>query len=128
MSKRMKTTIELLAYDGAAQTNDPTDIDRIKLILEETSITEFFRRKEAIANATTDYAIIMPDAATDYLLLFTDQEISIKLNGSVTALTLKPKIAGTKTFGFYQRGTISAITLTNASGSVANIDLIAVNI
>lgn len=127
MAKRIKSIIEFIMYEGTL-TNNPSDTDKIKNTVEDTSITELFRRRESIADAVTDQSIPLPDAATDYLLIFVDQQISIKLNGSTDAIVLKPKTAGTKAFAFYLRGTASALTITNASGSAANVDIISVQI
>lgn len=127
MSNSIKLTVDFLSYVGNL-TNNPTDSIKIKNIVEESTVTEIFRRLESIADSIVDQTIPLPDASTDYLLIFVDQDVSIKLNGSSDPIVLKAKTAGTKAFVFGMRGTISALTISNASGSAANIDVISVQI
>lgn len=127
MAKPLRLIVEFLSYEGTL-TNNPTDAMSIKRKVEEADVTEVSRVQTQIAASAVDQAIALPDAATDYLVLFSDREITIKLNGSSDALTLKPKTAGTKCPVFVMRGTISALTISNAGATAANIDLIAVNI
>lgn len=124
---KSKLTIDFISYDSAL-TNNPEDAIKIKKSVSESNITEVFRRQESIANAVSNQVIPLPDVASDYLLIFTDQTITIKLNGSSDAITLSPKAAGTKTPTFVVRGIISGLTVSNASGNAANVDIIAVNI
>ena len=127
MSSKTKVTLDFLSYVGST-TNNPSDAEKIKLSVEESAVTEVWRRKESVITATSDQNIPLPDAASDYLLIFVDQTITIKLNSSVSAITLTPKAAGTKTPVFYLKGTISALTISNASGNTANLDIIAMNV
>lgn len=128
MAKPLRLLIDFLSYEGTS-TNDPQDAIALKRKVEESNVTEVSRVQTVIPISTTDQVITLPDANTDYLILCIDREISIKLNGSSTALTLKPKAPGTKCPVFMMRGDITALTITNASAqNVANIDLIAVNI
>ena len=127
MAKSLKLSLDFQVIEGT-QSNNPEDLTRVKGRAEESDVSELFRKQEAIPDATTDLAIALPDAASDYLVIFTDQEISIKLNGSATAITLKPKIATKKTPVTFLRGTISSLSISNASGAVANVDIVAVNI
>lgn len=127
MAKPLRLIVDFLMYEGS-QTNNPQDAIKIKSTVEESDVSEGLRRLESIADVTNDLAISLPDANSDYLMLFTDREISIKLNGSATALTLKPRANGSKTPVFLMRGDITALTVSNNSGAAANIDIVAVNI
>lgn len=105
-------------------TNVVTDSIAVNQEISETQLSEISRIfKKEIANAASDVEILDGVSADSYAMLFCDQEISIKLNGSADSITLKPKSAGTKTPVFLLRGTISSILVTNNSGSVANIDI-----
>lgn len=126
MAKPLSLTLDFLVFEGSA-TNNPADAIKIKKTVQETDVSEVFRKMESVADGASDQSIPLPDASSEYLVIFTDQEISIKVNGSTTALTLKPKAAGTKTPAFYWRGTITALTVSNGSGNAANVDIIAVN-
>lgn len=127
MAKPLKLIVDFLSYEGTL-TNNPADATQIKKKVEESDVTEVSRFQSVISDGTTDQAIALPDAATDYLLIFTDREVSIKLNGSSDALVLRPRANGTKTPVFVMRGTISALSISNASGGDANVDIISVNI
>lgn len=126
---RLSLTVDFLAYDSAQPTNDPQDAVKIKKRVEEATITEVNRYfPMAVPDATTDLAIALPASTTDYLLIFTDETVSVKLNGSATAITLKPRASGAKTPAMLIRGDITALTVSNASGKVANLDVVAVKI
>lgn len=125
--KPLRIILDFLSYEGTL-TNNPQDAVAIKRKVEESNVSEVTRLQSSIAPATVDQAITLPDSTSDYLLLFIDRQISIKLNGSSDALVLKPKVAGTKTPVFLLRGDITGLTISNAGADAANIDLIAVNI
>lgn len=127
MPKPVSITIDFLSFEGTTS-NDPADSIRFNKKVEEADVSEVFRRQEAIADSTVDQVIALPDVATDYLIISVDQIVTIKLNGSSDALTLSPKSAGVKTPVFYIRGIVSAMRISNSSGSVANVDIISVNI
>src|SRR5271157_2988815 len=124
MSKKTRLLIELLMYESIKETNDPSDADKVKNIIEECSVTDIYRVKQAIVDATAAYQIIPPNMTDadffDYLLIFTDQEISIDINASPEAETLIPKAAGVKTFVFFYKGQISYLDINNNSGNTAN--------
>lgn len=122
---RLDLLIDFLAYDNTEPTNDPADAVKIKKRMQFTDVDEVSRLfPTKVADGTTDQAIPLPDASSDLLIILTDQTISIKLNGSSDAQTLKPKTAGKKTPVLVQLGTITGLTLSNASGSTANVDII----
>lgn len=124
--KSLNILIEFLSYDGNLS-NDPQDGNKIKNRIQDTNITEVYRIQSTVPDTTVDLAMDLPDAATDYVLLFVDREVSIKVNGSATAQVLKPRANGAKTFVWFVKGTISSVSVSNASGAAANIDFIAVN-
>lgn len=125
--KPLRIILDFLSYEGTL-TNNPQDAVAIKRKVEESNVSEVSRFQSSIAAATVDQSITLPDATSDYLLLFIDRQISIKLNGSSDALVLKPKANGLKTPVFMMRGDIIGLTISNAGTEAANIDLIAVNI
>lgn len=118
--------IEILSYSGPAS-NDPSDSCKIKNRTEDTNITDFSRIQTQIADGTTDQTISVPDSNFEYLAVFTDQEVSIKLNSGSESITLKPRAQGTKTFAFFNRGELSALEVSNSSGEIANLDIFMVN-
>lgn len=125
MSKRIDLLVDWLSYDGTQISNDPADATRAKVRVQEDAATEVTRLQSQIPNSTVDLEIVLPDADTTYLLIFTDQEISVKLNNSATAITLKPKTATKKAPTLQLRGSISKLLVSNASGAIANVDVIA---
>ena len=126
---RLKLDLSLLIYDSTEQTNDPSDAIKLKKSVEESELSEVTRLFPiSIPDGTTDQTLTLPDATTDYLLLLTDRVISVKLNGSTTAITLRPKIAGKKTPVMLVRGDVTALSVSNASGTDANLDMVAVQL
>lgn len=126
---RLTLLLDFLVYDNAQPTNDPANSIKVKKRVEEASISDTLRLfPTQIADATVDQSIPLPAASCDYLVLLTDQAISVKLNGSSTAQVLNPKAAGIMTPVLMIRGTITAMLVSNASGNVANLDISVVKI
>lgn len=128
MAQRVSLLVDLLAYESTQVTNDPKDATKAKVRVEESAASELFRHQQSIPDSTVDLSIDLPDANTDYLLIFMDQTVSIKLNGSGDSLTLSPKIAGTKSIGLVLKGDITQLQISNSSGTAANVDIIAINV
>ncbi len=129
MSNKLKLLIDLFAYSTVAPTNDPSDDSiKIKKLIEESSFSEIQRQLISVADEITDQTINLADATCEYLIILADQDISVKINGSSTSMTLKVKSAGTKIPVFFMRGTITAVTVSNASGEIANLDVITINL
>jgi hypothetical protein len=126
MSKFLNLTVDFLAYDSATATNDPADADKIKRSISDT-ISQFSRPSLAIADATVDQVISLPAASCDYLLVFVDQIVTLKINGDA-GKSFKPTASGKKTCVLVMRGAITALSVSNASGATANVDVIAAKI
>jgi len=121
--KKLDLILDMLVYEGN-QTNDPTDADKIKGKIQETEILEVIRNKLSLADATVDQVVALPENPSTYLVILVDRQVSIKINGISTAITLSPHANGKKTPAFYWRGSITALTVSNASGAAANVDII----
>ena len=118
-----KLKIQLIGTEND-NTNVITDSIAINSETEDRDVAEIARVfQKAIADATVDEEILDTVVADSNALLFTDQEITIKIDGSGDTLTLKPIKAGSKTPVFLMRGSIGSILVSNASGSIANIDI-----
>lgn len=129
MANFLNVLIDILAYDSLTQTNDPADSIKAKQRLQESNFTAVTRLFPAsIANSVVDQNIALPNNPSDYLVIFTDQQVSIKLNGISTPIVLNPQTAGMKTPAFFMRGVITSLTVSNASGTPANMDIIAVQL
>lgn len=128
MAKPVRLTVDFLSYEGSAPTNNPQDSVELKRKVEESNVSEVARFQKSIPASTTDAALTLADSTNDYFIMCVDQTVSIKVNGSSTAITLKPKTAGTKTPAFLIRGTITSLTITNANLVAANIDFVSVKI
>jgi len=121
--KFLNIIMDLWSNDGCP-TNDPQDTMKLKNVIQD-AITDMTRQQIQIAPATVDQTITLPTATTNYVGILTDEPISIKINGVGTAIACTPKIAGRKTLVFFNKGTISALTVSNAGTVAANIDVIA---
>jgi hypothetical protein len=124
--KNLDLIFDLLIYEGST-TNDPKDAIKVHNKIQETEVQSNSKQQLAVADNTTDLVISLPDANSDYLIILTDRDISIKHNGSSTAETLKTRAPGKKTLVFYHRGPTTTLTLSNSSGAVANVDIIIAN-
>lgn len=123
--KNLDLILDLLAYEGAA-TNDPKDATKVTNKTQETEIKGLIRYDYQFADGALDQVVVVPNP-TDYLVILADREISIKLNGWSTALTLKPRANGKKTWVYYTKGSVTGLSVSNASGAVANVDIIVAN-
>ena len=73
-----------------------------------------------VVTATTDGAIALGSITTaDIFYISSDQAITYKLNGSATAVTLDANC-----HHIYMGTAITALTVTNASGSTAYLDIL----
>lgn len=124
--KPLEILIKFLNYTGNIE-NNPEDAIKITNRIQQDDTTGQIRYQNSIPDSTVDQAIALPDAATDYLLIFIDREVTIKMNGGSEVLTLKPRANGVKTFAFFMKGTVSGLSVSNASGAAANVDIISVN-
>lgn len=122
----LNVILDLIAYEGTP-TNDPSDAEKIKNTVNETTVAAITRYKLQLADSTTDQAVALPDPNSDYLVILTDRDISAKVNGSATAVALKTRANGKKTFVYYTKGPVTGLTLSNASGGIANVDILIAN-
>ena len=127
MSK-LKFSSDFIAYSDINQTNDPKDQTKIQQVTEEKDFKSLLRSKIKVLDAVVDQSIAVPEANSEYLLIYTDQEITIKLDGATASRTLKPRAVGVKTLTYMERGSISTILVSNASGLTANLDIISVKL
>jgi len=99
--QRLGTTVNLLAF---SKTFSDEEHDEAQQHYEE------------VANGAVDQVINLgPLTTVEILALSSDQSITLKINGSVTAVGVK----GLLVWG----GNITALTVSNASGSQANIEM-----
>jgi hypothetical protein len=128
MAQFLDLTVDFLSYAASSATNDPADAISAKVKVSEDTVNKISRQQMIVADSTVDQAIALPDASSDYLVIFVDRQVSVKLNGSSTALVLKPKTNGKKVPALVWRGTITSLSVSNSSGGAANIDVIAANL
>lgn len=118
-----KLKIQLIGTQNA-NTNVITDSISINSEVEEADVSEISRvLVKTIPDAAVDTEILEAVSADGLALLFTDQPISIKINGSADPISLIPTATGLKTPVFMLRGTIDSILVSNSSGSPANLDI-----
>lgn len=124
----LRLILDFVAYRDPRPTNNPKDATKLDVEYELNSFSELCRKSISVADSTTDQAVTLADPNSDLLIVSTDQEISVKLNGSSDSLVLKPKGSGVKTPALYLKGDVTAISVSNASGNSAQVDFISVNI
>lgn len=129
MANKLTLLIDFAAYTAALATNNPSDdATKVKLFNQEANYSDLSRQQILVANSTTDQAITLVKADCEYLMILVDQPITIKLNGSSTPLAVKPRTAGVKSLGLFIKGDTSTLTVSNSSGSAANLDVISVKL
>jgi hypothetical protein len=116
--------LKLTQYDGQLFLNDPPDSIRFQNRIQEKVISDISRIQIPLANSATNATLI--PASVDYLIIAVDQQVTALLNGSVTPVTLTPQMPGTKAIVFLNKGTVSSLSITNNSGSIANLDVITI--
>jgi len=111
---RLTGNLKLLAYSDESVTNNPRqrlfDFDKI---ISESGLTEFQTKNLVVEDGTTDLEIGLDGVEPEHLFINSDQQIEVKLNGSVTAITLNGV--------FYLQGSVDEIVISNSSGEDANV-------
>jgi len=109
---RLEGSIDLLVYSDDEVTNDPQKrIFDYTEELSQTDILNFQSKKLQIADSVVDQVIEFDSIVPTLLFIFTDQEISIKLNGG-SDITLSSF--------FTISSNITSLSISNSSGSTAN--------
>lgn len=112
----MSTRIKVLVYTDPTPTNNPKqkliDIDETT---SDTTVDQYQPLLIKIADATVDQAIALNGIVGEKLVLTSDQTISIKLNGSGTAIQT--------TLLVLDGANITSLSVSNASGAEANVTL-----
>ena len=108
--------LELLVYNDAQASNNPQErVQDSKFVLSDTSIAQWESKLLTIADGAVDQAIAFDSIASEYLMILSDKEISIKLNGSADAITLAAD------FPFLMKGSVSSLSISNGSGEDAQV-------
>lgn len=125
-----KLTIDtsLIASNDTQNSNNPKDVTKIQVLMNEGAFNCLNRQCLVITDSTSDQVITIPDANSEYLIIYTDQEVTIKVDGSNDIITLKPKTPGLKALCYLNRGDITSLTVSNSSGSSAKLDVVSVKI
>lgn len=121
--QRLDILFEMLAYAGSP-TNNPADAIKVRNRIQDTEIIGCIRQKLQIADSTVDQTVTLPSSSTEYVAILVDQILTIKLNGGSESVTLSPRVSGTLSLAFFNRGNISSLSISNSSGSLANLDII----
>lgn len=124
----LRLILDFLAYKDPRPTTAPKDATKLEIETEYSSFRELCRKSVEVADAVTDQTVTLADPTSEFLIVSTDQEITVKLNGGSEQLTLTPRVSGAKTPCLMLKGTVTGLTVSNASGQTANIDIISVNL
>jgi hypothetical protein len=107
--------LSLLVYSDTISSNNPQkrliDVDEN---LADSTVDQWETLYIQIADAVADQSIDLNSITGDKFYLKADQTISIKLNGSSDALSGNL---------FYMQATVSSLSISNSSGSTANITI-----
>ena len=121
----LRLVFDFLAGDDLS-TNNPQSVDSLKNIVED-DYSELCRKRIKIDDATIDQSIQLSDGTANYIIISTDREITIKLNGSSDSLTLTPRKSGVKSIVYFSKGSFTSLSVSNNSGAECNIDVISAN-
>lgn len=110
--------LEILVDNDDQVSNNPQKrIQDSKVVLEDSTISQWQSKLLNIADAVVDQAIGFDGISAEFLFILSDQQISIKLNGSSDPITLYPG------FPFVMKGDITSLLISNSSGSSAEIEI-----
>lgn len=108
--------VKMLVYTDAVATNNPKsriiDIDES---FSDVTIDQFQPLLLQIPNGAVDQAVQLNGIEGEKLVLLSDQTISVKLNGSATAIQCKMLVL--------DGAAVTSLTVSNASGQVATVRL-----
>lgn len=124
--KNLDLIFNLLEYEGTPS-NDPADVNKIYTKTSETQILSSSRQQIQIQLATVDQVVSLPDPNSDYLVILTDTQVSVKINGATLPTVLNPRALGTKTLCLFLSGPITSLTISNGSSTIANVDILILN-
>jgi hypothetical protein len=112
----MEGKLDLLVYSDSVSSNNPQEkkIDE-KNDLSDNTVDQWQTLEIDISDGVSDQAINFNGITADKFYLKSDQSISIKLNGSGDAIACSGLI--------YMECTVSSLTISNSSGSSANITI-----
>lgn len=118
MSGRLSGTLEILVFNDENVTNLPNKVlGHLKYIVSDTSITQWSTKLITVADAVVDESVPLVETTVEYLVIQSDQDISIKLNSSNDSLEIK------KDFPFILKGSVTDLKVSNASGTAANVEI-----
>jgi len=124
MSKRICVTLDVLTQESASFTNDPADANKIIGRIEQDNLKEITRLQMVVEPSSTVETVPLPDSCAQYIVIHTDQTVSVIINGSDTPFDLIPKVAGTKAPVLYLKGQFTQLCLQNLGSVDANVDVI----
>lgn len=120
----LKIDFNLIHRDSTTGNTASGDQCKIRNIREDSDIIGFTRLQIVITDGTVDQSIPLPGTTSDYLILLTDREVSIKINGSNDSQNIKPLINTAKSLAYFRRGDLTSLTISNSSGEDAYIDIL----
>jgi len=112
---RLTGKLQVLTYTDLSSTNTPTSkVFDVSEVISDSEISQVAPLLIQIPTATTDQAINFNGITTaEYLVILSDQPISVKIDGSTTALQL--------TRLYLDGSSLSSLHISNSSGETANI-------
>lgn len=124
----LRLIVDFLTYEGTPPTNNPRDLTESIRKVEESNVSQTLRAQQTVPAAAVDQVIPLSAASNDYLAIYVDQTVSIKLNADSTPIVLNPQLAGKMCPVFVLRGVITSLTMSNAGATAANVDIRSVKI
>lgn len=108
--------LEVLVYTDNEATNNPQSrIMDIEETLSDDTVSQFQPLLIEIPDGASDQVINLNGIEPDKLLILSDKEISIKINGSSTAIAVKKL--------FLDETNITSLSVSNSSGETATVRL-----
>lgn len=114
----LKALSEIWLFDDSESSNDPEQV-RIKYSLDqEEELSQDFRADMQLS-ASSVTTIPLPDATYSWLYILTDQQISVRLSGSLTdEVVVKPTAAGERDGIMLIRSSFDSLDI-NVEGSTS---------
>ena len=124
MSQLLNLEVDILAYNSTSISNDPSDALKISNTnVNGKSITDVSRLIMPLTAGGSLQSIALPNSPTNYIVIFSDQQVSIQLNGAGPTLVLMPPLAGSKAPLFMYLGPVTGLSIQASGTNNANVDI-----
>jgi len=126
--KRIDVVLDVLTQESTEFTNDPVDANKIVRRISQTGVKEITRLQMQVLGGSTVETVPLPDSETHYVIIYSDRQVKVQINGSDTPFSVIPVTSGKKSPVFFSKGLFTEVTVQNDETDTANLDVILVKL